>query len=163
MEEDMDVINETGCCPRFNPEPWDGKQIAWQGKPFIRDRVRSVLHIPLNFGAVMRRNLKVLKDADAFSDRMIVLSDENSLWGADVYIESLKPVSGANMAYISGTFLSKVFEGPYQDVHKWVLEMKRFVASEGREMKKMYFYYTTCPKCAKHYGKNYVVILAQIG
>jgi hypothetical protein len=26
----------------------------------------------------------------------------------------------------------------------------------------MYFFYTTCPKCAKKYGKNYVVILAQI-
>ncbi len=24
------------------------------------------------------------------------------------------------------------------------------------------FFYTTCPNCAKHYGKNYVVILAQI-
>ncbi len=23
-------------------------------------------------------------------------------------------------------------------------------------------YYTTCPKCAKKYGKNYVVILAQV-
>jgi len=26
----------------------------------------------------------------------------------------------------------------------------------------MYFFYTTCPKCAKKYGKNYVVILAEV-
>jgi hypothetical protein len=25
----------------------------------------------------------------------------------------------------------------------------------------MYMWYTTCPKCAKVYGKNYVVILAK--
>ena len=24
------------------------------------------------------------------------------------------------------------------------------------------FYYTTCPNCAKIYGKNYVVLLAQL-
>jgi hypothetical protein len=26
---------------------------------------------------------------------------------------------------------------------------------------RMYQWYTTCPKCAKKYGKNYVVIIAQ--
>jgi hypothetical protein len=26
----------------------------------------------------------------------------------------------------------------------------------------MYFFYTTCPRCAKHYGKNYVVGVAQV-
>jgi hypothetical protein len=29
-------------------------------------------------------------------------------------------------------------------------------------MEKMYFFYTTCPKCAKVYGKNYTVLLAKI-
>jgi hypothetical protein len=24
-------------------------------------------------------------------------------------------------------------------------------------------WYTTCPKCAQKYGKNYVVIIAQVG
>jgi len=27
---------------------------------------------------------------------------------------------------------------------------------------KMYMWYTTCPKCAKKYGKNNVIILANI-
>jgi hypothetical protein len=40
--------------------------------------------------------------------------------------------------------------------------MKAYVEAQGKELKKMYFYYTTCPKCAKEYGKNYVVILAQV-
>jgi hypothetical protein len=29
-------------------------------------------------------------------------------------------------------------------------------------MEKLYFFYTTCPKCAQVYGKNYVVLLAKI-
>jgi len=28
--------------------------------------------------------------------------------------------------------------------------------------KTLYWYYTTCPKCAKKYGKNYVVPLDQV-
>ncbi len=40
--------------------------------------------------------------------------------------------------------------------------MKLFVQSKNKKLKKFYFYYTTCPKCAKKYGKNYVVLLAEI-
>ena len=93
---------------------------------------------------------------------MIVLSDENSLWGADVYIEVTRDVPDAQMATISGTFLSKVFEGPYGNMRTWIEEMKAFVHEKGKTLGKLYFYYTTCPKCAKKYGKNYVVLLAQV-
>ena len=92
----------------------------------------------------------------------MVLSDENSLWGSDVYIEVTKDIPGANMATISGTFLSKVFEGSYRNMRNWIEEMKRCVTAKGKNLSKLYFYYTTCPKCAKKYGKNYVVILAQV-
>jgi len=150
------------CCPRFDPGPWDGKELSWKDRKFVKDRVRSFLHIPLNFGLVMRRNVRLIEAAGAKPDDMIVLSDENSLWGADVYISVSRDVPNANNVTISGTFLSKVFEGPYQHVHKWIEETKRFVASRGKQLKKLYCYYTTCPKCAKKYGKNYVVILAQV-
>ncbi|MFH0879254.1 MAG: hydrolase [Lentisphaerota bacterium] len=150
------------CCPQFNPQPWEDKVITWENKRFLKDRVISFLHIPLNFGAVMKRNVGIIEAAGAHSETMIVLSDENSLWGADVYLEVTKDVPGANMAAISGAFLSKVFEGPYQNMRKWIEEMKAFVAAKGKSFSKFYFYYTTCPKCAKKYGKNYVVILAKI-
>ena len=155
--------NDAGqCCARFDPEPWDEQQIAWDGKKFIKDRVRSFLHVPLNFASVMKRNVALIESAQAKPERMIVLADENSLWGADVYIDVTKHVPNAANVTISGTFLSKVFEGPFQNIRQWIEEMKRFVASRDRETKKLYFYYTTCPKCAEKYGKNYVVILAQV-
>jgi hypothetical protein len=31
-----------------------------------------------------------------------------------------------------------------------------------RALETLYFFYTTCPKCAKHYGKNYVVAVAKV-
>lgn len=149
------------CCPRFDPAPWDEKEQVWENKLFVKDRVISLFHIPLNFGAVMRRNVGKIEAADAQSPSMLVISDENSLWGADVYIEVTKEIPGADMAALSGVFLSKVFEGPYKNMGKWIADMKAYAATQGKDLKKLYFYYTTCPKCAKKYGKNYVVILAQ--
>jgi hypothetical protein len=158
----MTAHNPDECCPRFDPEPWDGREFLWQDKLFVKDRVRSFLRIPLNFGAVMKRNVAPIEAAGAYSETMIVLSDENSLWGADVYIGVNKEVPGAQMATISGTYLCRVFEGPYRNMQKWIAEMKTFVQSRGKTAQKLYFFYTTCPKWAKKYGKNYVAILAQV-
>jgi hypothetical protein len=158
----MSTVGSEECCPRFDPAPWDGKEVVWDGKRFVKDRVRSFLHVPLNFGAVMQRNMVAIESAQASPGQPVVLSDENSPWGADVYIEVTRDVPGAEMATISGTFLSKVFEGPYRNMRKWIGEMKAFVAGEGKQVRKLNFYYTTCPKCAAKYGKNYVVILAQV-
>jgi len=170
---------ETGCCPRFDPEPWDGKEHVWQDKLFLKDHVTSFLHIPLNFGKVIVRDMEKIQKADALTPEPLMLSDERSSWGSDVYIAVTKDVPGAEMARISGTFLTKVFEGPFKDTGKWMKEMETFISrhlsstkeggippeagkSRGKEAKKIYCYYTTCPGCAKHYGKNYVVLVAQV-
>ena len=84
------------------------------------------------------------------------------MWGADLYLEVAKEVPGAKMASISGTFLAQAYEGPYRDISKWIADMKKRVEAKGKALKKLYFYYTTCPKCAKKYGKNYVVLFAQV-
>lgn len=154
--------SETGCCPRFNPEPWDEKEITWQGELFIKDNVRSFFHIPLNFGQVIVKNMEKIKEADALTPQPLMLADDKSLWRTDIYIAVSKEVPGAKMGKISGTFLTKVFEGSYKNSGKWVKEMKAFVKAKGRQIEKMYSFYTTCPSCAKVYGKNYVVLLAKV-
>ena len=153
---------ETGCCPRFNPEPWDKKEVTFKDKLFIKDHVTSFLHIPLNFGKVMVRNMERIAKAGALPPEPLMLSDEKSLWGADIYIAVSKDVPGAEMVKVSGTFLTQVFEGPYKNIRQWIKEITDYVRQQGKELKKLYFFYTTCPKCAKYYGKNYVVLLAQI-
>ncbi len=154
--------SETGCCPRFDPGPWDEKEITWQDKLFLKDHVRSIFHIPLNFDKVMIKNMEKIKAADALAPEPLMFTDENSLWGADIYIAVGREVPGAEIEKMSGTFLSRVFEGPYKDAGKWAKEMMSYVRLKGRELKKIYFFYTTCPKCAKYYGKNYTVLLAKV-
>ena len=154
--------SETGCCLRFNPEPWDEKEVTWQDQLFIKDHARCFLHIPLNFGQVMVKNMEKIQEADALAPQPLMLSDDKSLWRTDIYIAVSKEVPEAEMQRISGTFLTKVFEGPYRNAGKWMKEMKAYVKSKGRQIEKMYSFYTTCPKCAKFYGKNYTVLLAKV-
>ncbi len=166
----METIKSTGCCEPFNPEPWQNpstgsgqvKEIVWQDKLFVKDHLTSFLHIPLNTGQKIIKNLVLIDKAGAKAPHQLMLTDEKSLWGADIYIDVAKDVPGAEMATLSGTFLTKVFEGPYQQAGQWAKEMEAYVKEQGKDLKKMYFSYTTCPKCAKAYGKNYVVLFAQI-
>lgn len=161
----MDKIyeqSETGCCKRFNPEPWRDKEIVFQDRLFLKDHIRSFFHIPLNFGKIMVKNMEKITKANALATEPLMLSDEKSLFGSDIYIAISKDVPNSEMVKMSGTFLSKVFEGQFNDIGKWVKETMEFVKQKGKSLKKIYFFYTTCPKCAKFYGKNYVVILAEI-
>lgn len=155
--------SKTGCCPEFQPEPYDEKELQWEGKRFIKDRVRCVFNIPVGFGKVMTRNLEKIDRADAYTpDPPIVLSDHTSPWNIDLYYEIAKEVPDAENVTLGGTYLSKVFEGPFKNVGKWCDEMTDWVKSQGKEVQKTLMYYTTCPKCAKVYGKNYVVVLAAV-
>jgi len=158
----MQNNSETGCCSRFNPEPWDGKEHHWQNRKFVKGHVCSFFHIPLNFGKVIVKLMKQVTDAKAEEKEMMCISDEKSLFGSDLYISVSKDVPNAVNFEISGTFLSKAFEGPFSDIGKWIAEMNKFVTSRGKETKRLLFWYTTCPKCAKYYGKNYIVIFAEV-
>ena len=114
-------------------------------------RIKSgvFFHIPLNFGQIMVRNMEKIQKAGASAKEIIVLSDEKSMWGSNVYIAVEKDFPGSDSVRISGTFLTKVFEGPYKDTGKWMREMNAFVTLKGKTAKKTYLFYTTCPKCAQ--------------
>lgn len=158
----MDNQWETGCCPRFNPEPWQEKEVTWQDRLFLKDSVRTFLHIPLNFGKVMLKNMKRIEEANALAPQPLMLTDDKSLWRTDIYIAVGKEVPGAEMVRMSGTFLTRVFEGPFKDAGKWMREMRAYVQAQGKASGKLYLSYTTCPSCAKAYGKNYVIALARV-
>jgi len=150
------------CCPKFNPAKYDKKKVTWKGKLFVKDKVWSFFHIPINFGSVMQKNMQKIQNADAGLKESIILTDEHSLFRTNLYISVKKPIVGVHDVKLSGTFLTRVFEGPYKNMKKWIKEMEEYVKAEKQELKGMYFYYTTCPKCAKKYGKNYTVLFAEI-
>ncbi len=150
------------CCPKFDPTLWDGKTFTWENKRFIRDKVFTLFYMPLNFGAVMTKlNNQVEKAGATFLDGLC-LSDHASMWNMHVYLAVDKEIPNAHNVTLSGNYLSKVYEGDFKDTGTWTKEFEKYAKEKGHDVKKMYMWYTTCPKCAKKYGKNYVVIVGQV-
>ena len=155
--------NPTNCCPRFNPEGWDEQELHFENKLFLKAETKSVFHIPTNMGSVFAKTLEDIENVDACNyDDFIVLSRDPSNWKAEHYFAVTRDVPGHDMVRLSGDFVTKIFEGPFRQVPKWEKELESFVKSRGQKSTKTYFFYTTCPKCAKAYGKNYVVGVAEV-
>ena len=155
--------NETGCCPRFHAEPWDGLELRFDGKLFVRATTHAVFHIPVDMGPVFTRVQSHLEAADAFDpDGFMVLSKDLGNWRSEHFFAASKEVPDEEMVRLTGTYVSKVFEGAYSQARQWYDEMREIARARGKEDGEIYFFYTTCPKCAKHYGKNYVVGFAEV-
>ena len=150
------------CCPPFDPATFQDKEITWAGKTFVKERVHSIFHVPLDMGRKLTKAMRLIESAHATTAQRLILSDELSPWRSDLYIDANGPVEGAETAVLSGTFLTRVYEGPFRDAPKWCADMAARVVAKGRTLKKTYLGFTTCPACAKAYGKNYVVVLAQV-
>jgi hypothetical protein len=151
---------EEECCPKFDPKPWDKKVLNWKNKKFVKGKVFTLFHIPINFGGVITKMNEKVDKAGAKVPDWLCLSDHTSMWNMDLYLAVDKEVPDLENTTISGKFLSKVYEGPYKDTKKWCDDFAEYAKKEGHEIGKMYMWYTTCPGCAKKYGKNYVVIIA---
>jgi len=153
---------ETGCCARLDEAKWDAREVEWKDKLFLKDHVRAIMHMPLNMGAVMGRDQRAIEEAAAYPEDPLWLSDEVSPWGSDVYVAIDHPVPETETVALSGRFLTKAFAGPYRDIGKWIKAMDAYVEGCGKHTKRHLFYYATCPKCAKHFGKNQVVVFAEV-
>ena len=183
----VDDKQEECCCPKFDKSRFpdgDGKEIVWKEKPFVREHVWCFLYIPLTFGWAMTRGWKKIEKSklDPSPQDFVLLADMKSPWYSKIYL-SVKEgetkagdttekkekvvVPDCEMVYMTGSFLTKIFEGPYSQFGKWIKSMKDYVKSQGyleADVNKMdmYAYYATCPKCAKKYGENYTVLFVKV-
>lgn len=152
----------TTCCPEFNPEAWNEKRHTWKEKKFARDRVFCFFYIPLTFGSAIRRLMKKLEKAQAQCPDWLCLSDHTSKWNMDIYLAVDRDLPNTIMQTVSGQYLSKVYEGPFRDTRIWCDDFAAYAKREGVTPGKTFMWYTTCPRCAKKRGKNFVVIVAEI-
>ena len=66
------------------------------------------------------------------------------------------------MVRLSGDYLTRVYEGPYREAKHWAVDLEGMARGKGYEPGNTFFFYTTCPNCARVYGENYVVGVVEI-
>ena len=158
---------EKQCCPKFNPEKWDGKTHNWENKPFIKETMPTLFHIPL-FSMISKKITKMCKltedanKSEANLEDILMLFRDPSAFKSEIYLSVAGAVPDANNTNISGTFISKVFSGPYRSVPKFIKEMNEYLKTQNKEAKDYYIHYAYCPKCAEKFGDNYMIIFAKV-
>lgn len=152
------------CCSPLETALWQEKTHVWKEKLFLQDQVIQFMHIPLNMSQVVTRMFKKIEDADVCppEKEFLMLAYDPSPWKSEISMTITKPIQGEKMTKLSGTFVSKVFDGPYHYVPKWIKELDAYLASHKQSPMKYYFHYAYCPKCAKKYGHNYCIAFAQV-
>lgn len=160
--------NETGCCAVPDVESWRDTIVTFDRVPFIRAHTRSLFFMPLNMAKVMTElattGLALAKNPETALDPRdaLILSRDLSPFRAEHLYRVTQPILGADNLELSGEFASIVREGPYKKMGEWMRELRARVTEMNRTSSQTYAFYTTCPNCAKHYGKNYVVLLAKL-
>jgi len=153
---------ENQCCSEFKPELWDEKTLNWNKKLFVKTNVCTLFYIPLNFGKKMTKLVKLYEQNNVqFTDEMCI-TKHISPWKMDLYLGADKALTGYESEEFTGNFFCKVFEGSFNDTGKWTKQFIQFLNENSMKYDDILYWYTTCPKCAKKYGKNYVVLIAKL-
>jgi len=110
----------------------------------------------------MTRLFQKVESAHVNMPDWLCLSEHTSKWNMDVYLAVDNAVAGAQNVVLSGEFFSRVYEGDFKDTGKWCADFEAQARKKGLSVQKQYMWYTTCPKCTKKYGKNYVVVVGLV-
>ena len=71
-------------------------------------------------------------------------------------------MSNAKNTTLSGTFISKVFDGAFNAAPKFIKQMDSYLAKQDEKASDYYVHYAYCPKCATEAGHNYKVLFAEV-
>jgi hypothetical protein len=164
----MNNNNENNqCCPEFNPEKWDKRTISWDNKKFIKDSLPTIFHMPFPpmIGKKITRMWGEVEKAEAAApnkEDTLILFRDPSAFKSEIYISVEKDVPMENNVFISGNFVSRVFDGDYNAIPKFVKIMDEYLAETGKEAKDYYVHYAYCPICAKKFEHNYIILFAKV-
>lgn len=155
------------CCPNFDEKKWDRKVVTWDEKLFITESIPTLFHIPFPpmIGKKMKKMFDLAEKAKAnIPDKTeaLVLFRDPSAFKSEIYYSVTKEVEGANNTTISGSFDSRVFDGPYNAIPKYIKEMEEDLSEKSRASEDYYVHYAYCPKCAKESGHNYLILFAKV-
>ena len=146
----------------FDPTPYEDATIRWRDHLFVQDHVHAIFHVPIDMGAKVTKNKARIDAVGAAPAQPLMLSDEGSPWGSDIFIEVEREVPGAQMATMSGTFRTRVYDGPFSQAGSWVKDTAAWLEAQGQHADAIYLAYTSCPSCAKAFGHNHVVVFARV-
>ena len=158
------------CCPKFEPARWDKKEFDWKDKQFIKESMPTFMHMP--FPPMIAKKITKMMELATAADKIskdkkdvLVLFQDPSAFKSNIYISVTGHVPGANNVKISGKYMARVYDGPYNAVPKFINDMNKYLKKEGKKTPEngdYLIHYAYCPKCEKKFGHEYMILFAKI-
>lgn len=155
------------CCPKFDVNEWDRRRLHWDDKKFVKDSISTFFHFSLPFvtGRRIKKIWKTIEKANAVEsnrENTLILFRDISAFKTEIYISVAKNVLGMDNVFISGDFISRIFDGKPRQIPKFIEEMNQCLTEIKESAKDYYVHYVYCPKCARKFKHNYLILFAKI-
>jgi hypothetical protein len=155
--------NVTGCCPVFHPEDYENKLFDFSSHQFIKAQSKSIMYVPMNLDKVMTKTQgDIVAAHQNFEDRYLIISQDVTPFKCDHYFIVKGEVPHYPIQKIEGLYYTKVYDGSYNNISKWMKDLDGILHTKGRKINEVFAFYSTCPKCAEVYKHNYVVLMAKV-
>jgi len=152
------------CCPKFNVKKWNKKTHLWKNKPFIRESIPQLFHVPffpmIGWKITKMWNLATKEKATIKPADALILFNDPTPFRSDIFFSVSRKILCANNEFLSGTFYSEVFDGEYNAIPKFIAQINKSL--KKKKALDYYIHYAYCPKCAAKYGHNYIVVFAKL-
>lgn len=93
---------------------------------------------------------------------VLILFRDPSAFKSEIYFAVNKDVKNANNVSLSGTFATRVFDGPYNSIPVHIKTMEKQLSEQNKKATDFFVHYAYCPKCARKYGHNYMILFAKL-
>lgn len=160
----MNLDNEESlCCPPFDTEKWNLRTLDWNDKLFIKRSVKCFFYIPINYKMVFRQIVNKIRRKEENHNPRICLSEVCSKWKINLYVEAQEEVEKEENIRFSCKILTKAYVGScnnsYKEAKQWISDYRLFAQSKNFVVRKIFFWFPTCLKCAKIQKRRDVVIM----
>lgn len=147
-------------CRERDGEAFEGAEEDWSGKAFYVVGTPLAFHIPLRIGRDIEKAVSEAEAKGYTVDDDSRLLQKDALFKGQVLLEIRDPQEGDPRVFImaqetraEGTF----FNGPWSRLGTPTKKLVDTLVARGKTVKDIYFWYLTCPVCAKERGYQTVV------
>ena len=149
-------------CPILEARDWDRRFWDWKDKPFYAATYWSIMHIPLNLDAVVRKAVADIRERNLMSEPIITFTREETMFHSTILISIREGTDELPVETLTGRYYSRLFEGGYGDTGKHMGEMRADLGKQGLKPGELLLYHATCPVCVEERGAAQTVVFARV-
>jgi Bacterial hydrolase len=152
-------------CPQISDSEWHQKTFSWEGRTFFRKEVNFFFRTPLGIEEKTREAAEEIEKRGYLLDEPSIILIESGVFKGAVLIGIMPPgeESPDVVTFDSRPLISVVVRSDEPRVMPGIKSLRKYVASLHHQLKVVFIWYTSCPKCLEEEKKYTTVFMGRTG